>query len=188
MKKGVAFVETKNLDGESNLKHKEVPKDFHNLISNTYNKELLKLDQRLSLSFLSPKELNMIMNSLFGTITCDIPNAEMYNFDGLMCIDSSQLLDESRSTNTALFNLTYHNLLLRGSSLKNTEYIYGIVVNAGHYSKIMLNSLQSRNKQSKLSSLTNSQLQIVIIIELVICIVLTFFFSIIKNPFVIYIY
>ena len=38
-----------------------------------------------------------------------------------------------------VLNLDYNNLLLRGSSLRNTEYIFGIVIYVGHNTKIMLN-------------------------------------------------
>jgi phospholipid-transporting ATPase len=41
-------------------------------------------------------------------------------------------------------------MLLRGSSLKNTEWIYGVIVYTGHETKIMKNSVKSKAKLSKL--------------------------------------
>jgi len=46
-------------------------------------------------------------------------------------------------------------MLLRGSSLRNTEYIYGAVVFTGHESKIMKNSVRSMAKFSRLESALN---------------------------------
>ena len=33
--------------------------------------------------------------------------------------------------------LSINNVLLRGSSVRNTEYVIGLVVNTGRYSKVM---------------------------------------------------
>ena len=62
------------------------------------------------------------------------------------------------------------NLLLRGSVLMQTDYVYAIVVYVGHSTKIMLNSLSARSKQSKLSKLMNHQLTKVLFIQMYICI------------------
>jgi len=59
---------------------------------------------------------------MVGTTTCELPNDQIYKFEGSM----------------SLFNIKYkvsvspENLLLRGSSLRNTELIAGLVVYAGH--------------------------------------------------------
>ena len=51
-------------------------------------------------------------------------------------------------------SLNASQLLLRGSSLRNTEYIYGFVVYTGHKSRIMMNSSGSRNKKSRIEMKT----------------------------------
>jgi len=72
-----------------------------------------------------------------------------------------------------LIQIDYNNILLRGSSLKNTDYIYGIIVYAGHHSKIMMNSLRARTKVSRVSKLLNTHLTIIILVQ----IILSFAFS-----------
>jgi len=47
------------------------------------------------------------------------------------------------------------NFIKRGSSLKNTEFVIGIVAYAGHDTKIMLNSIRGKNKFSTLERSMN---------------------------------
>lgn len=52
-------------------------------------------------------------------------------------------------------HLDEKNLLLRGSVLRNTEFVLGVVVYSGHDTKIMLNSKSSKPKRSKLEQQLN---------------------------------
>jgi len=47
------------------------------------------------------------------------------------------------------------NMCLRGSSLRNTEWVYGIAVYSGHQTKVMMNSSKSKPKFSKIEKATN---------------------------------
>ena len=47
------------------------------------------------------------------------------------------------------------NMVLRGSSLRNTEYVYGIAVFTGHDTKVMQHSAQAKMKFSRLDLMTN---------------------------------
>ena len=40
--------------------------------------------------------------------------------------------------------LSNNNFILRGCSLRNTRYVYGVVSYTGHWTKIMMNSVNSR--------------------------------------------
>jgi len=64
--------------------------------------------------------------------------------------------------------------LLRGSSLKNTDFIYGIVVYTGHHSKIMMNSLNARTKISRVFKLMNKHLTIIILVQILLAFILSF--------------
>lgn len=86
----------------------------------------------------------MVLN-FNGQVYCESPNDRIYKFDGNM-----------RSLNLPKeVSLSADNILLRGSSLRNTEYIYGVVVFTGHDTKIMLNSTSARNKFSRNEKTTN---------------------------------
>lgn len=198
--KGVAFIETKSLDGETNLKLKESIKSTYNVI-NSLQTNSSKTDASSD-----------FFKNLHGEINADQPNDRMYEFSAniklynkpnsltqseLERIDeeaeeenakdvrNSRLESEDAETfkktlsNYSNFSetsvLDYNNLLLRGSILMQTEYIYGIVVYAGHSTKIMLNSISARSKSSKLSKMMNLFLTKVLIIQGMICLFCTIF-------------
>ena len=124
---GLAYIETKNLDGETNLKHKQtVSKDLQARIN-------------------SPEDAA----SLRGVITCESPNDQLYKFEGTLHVGR-----ENPMAGDA-YSLDHNNLMLRGTSLKNTEWLYGLVVYTGHDTRIMRNQSKSRTKFSKLELLTN---------------------------------
>ena len=62
-------------------------------------------------------------------------------------------------------------MLLRGSSLRNTEYAYGLVVFTGHETKIMKNSSKSKPKYSKVEKDTGKYIVLVILMQMIICLV-----------------
>ena len=61
--KGICYVETKNLDGETNLKHKQAPKDCLPLA-------------------LSDLEVGKNFNGV--QIRCEQPNNAIYKFEGIL--------------------------------------------------------------------------------------------------------
>ena len=59
--------------------------------------------------------------------------------------------------------------MLRGCSLRNTEWVYGIAVYTGHDTKIMINSAKSRPKFSKIELKTNQYMLLSIFIQVAVC-------------------
>jgi len=55
-------------------------------------------------------------------------------------------------------SLNENQILLRGSSLRNTDWIYGVVIYTGHDTKVMMNSSKSRAKFSKIELRINKYL------------------------------
>jgi magnesium-transporting ATPase (P-type) len=64
---------------------------------------------------------------------------------------------------------------LRGSSLRNTEWVLGIVVYAGHQTKIMMNSTSAKFKMSKLEKLTNRQIILIFCFQIIVCFIAAIF-------------
>jgi phospholipid-transporting ATPase len=67
--------------------------------------------------------------------------------------------------------LSIENLLLRGSSLKNTDWVIGLVVYAGHDTKIMKNSSSAKYKMSKIEKITNMQIIYIFCVQIILCMV-----------------
>ena len=64
----------------------------------------------------------------------------LYKFEGKLELGPDQ----------TTYSLDHNNLLLRGTSLKNTDWVYGLVVYTGHDTRIMMNQCKTRTKFSKL--------------------------------------
>lgn len=76
-----------------------------------------------------------------ATITCQHPTSDLYGFYGHLEIHNSN--QEYSST-----HLNIENMLLRGSKLKDSEYIIGCAVYTGQDTKLSLNSKIRGNKLS----------------------------------------
>jgi phospholipid-transporting ATPase len=65
-------------------------------------------------------------------------------------------------------SLSADNLLLRGSSVQNIEWVYGIVVYSGHETKIMKNCLESKYKFSRLDKHTNNSILFILVFQMLL--------------------
>lgn len=140
--KGMAYIETKNLDGETNLKHKQAHKEIHSHFKSQTN-----------------------FDNFTGSIKCEEANSIIYQFNGVF------------SFKNLAVPVSNEQFLLRGSSLKNTDWIVGIVVYTGHQTKIMLNSANSRKKTSKLEGQMNSQIIYIFLMQLMLCAACSLYYS-----------
>ncbi|EEC66932.1 hypothetical protein OsI_33542 [Oryza sativa Indica Group] len=73
-----------------------------------------------------------------GEIQCEQPNNSLYTFTGNLIVDKQTM------------PLSPNQVLLRGCSLRNTEYIVGVVIFTGHETKVMMNSMNVPSKRSTL--------------------------------------
>ena len=102
------------------------------------------------------------MNNFNNTIIdCELPNDSIYKFQGTAKID----VDEP------LIPLDVENMLMRGSSLRNTAWVYGIAIYTGHETKVMMNSSKNQPKFSKIEKATNKYIILGIFIQTVSCLV-----------------
>ena len=126
--KGIAYVETKNLDGETNLKHKQT------------NQSVLRLAQT---------EQSTVREFNGAVINCEGPNEHLYKFEGNLTLPDG-----------AVIPIDPDQILLRGSCLRNTEWVVGVCVYSGHETKIMKNGTNARAKTSKVARQTNTYIVI----------------------------
>ena len=60
---------------------------------------------------------------------------------------------------------------MRGSSLRNTAWVYGIAIYTGHETKVMMNASKNQPKFSKIEKATNKYIILGIVIQTVSCLV-----------------
>jgi phospholipid-transporting ATPase len=111
---GVCYIETANLDGETNLKIRKA-------LEKTWD-------------YLTPEKASEFK----GEIQCEQPNNSLYTFTGNLLTQKQTL------------PLSPNQILLRGCSLRNTEYIVGVVLFTGQETKVMMNSMNVPSKRSTL--------------------------------------
>ena len=135
------YIETKSIDGETNLKFKKTNKKIFEILNNNKDKEnLINLDTSI--------------------VQCQQPNEFIYEFNGKFI-----------GPNNIEFFLDIDNFILRGCSLKQTGFIYALVIYVGHDTKIMRNSVSAKEKVSKIEHIMNNQIIIVFILQFVIGII-----------------
>ncbi|XP_006654889.1 phospholipid-transporting ATPase 10-like [Oryza brachyantha] len=110
----ICYVETMNLDGETNLKLKQ------------------------SLEASSNLQEDESFNSFTAVIRCEDPNPHLYSFVGNIEIEEQR------------YSLSPQQILLRDSKLRNTDYVYGVVIFTGHDTKVMQNAMKAPSKRSKI--------------------------------------
>lgn len=77
----------------------------------------------------------------------------------------------SDDTLSKVVPLSNDNVALRGMSLRNTEYVTGVVVYTGHDSKIQMNSTGATYKTSNIMRITNRQILYVFCIQVLAAVI-----------------
>ncbi|KRG04764.1 probable phospholipid-transporting ATPase IA isoform X2 [Drosophila mojavensis] len=131
----MCFIETANLDGETNLK--------------------IRQGMPSTAKLLDTKDLTQLQ----GRIECELPNRLLYEFNGV--------LKEFGKPAVPLGN---DQVLQRGAMLRNTPWIFGVVIYSGHETKLMKNSTSAPLKRSTVDKLTNTQILMLFMILISLCI------------------
>ncbi|KAB1267819.1 Phospholipid-transporting ATPase IB [Camelus dromedarius] len=100
------------------------------------------------------------LSSLSGKIECEGPNCHFNSFTGTLHLNGSSPVPVGPEQ-----------VLLRGTQLKNTEWILGIVVYTGLETKFMQNSVKSLLKRSSVEKVTNLQILVLFLLLLVMSLV-----------------
>ncbi|XP_060047702.1 phospholipid-transporting ATPase IB-like isoform X2 [Erinaceus europaeus] len=100
------------------------------------------------------------LSELSGKIECEGPNCHFNSFIGTL-----HLNDES------MIPIGPDQILLRGTQLKNTQWIIGIVIYTGSETKIMQNLVTSPLKRSEVDKVTNVQILLLFLMLLVMSLV-----------------
>lgn len=142
------YIETKNLDGETNLKTKA------------------PVEAGVTASLRSSSDF---ANTKFW-IECDAPNPNLYTFHGLLHYEKYNK-DGKLEKEDEKEVISNDNILLRGCMLRNTKWAVGLVIYTGEETKIMLNSGITPTKTSRISRELNLSVYINFALLFVLCFV-----------------
>uniref|UniRef100_M4BW85 Phospholipid-transporting ATPase n=1 Tax=Hyaloperonospora arabidopsidis (strain Emoy2) TaxID=559515 RepID=M4BW85_HYAAE len=129
---GICYVETKSLDGETNLKLRHA------------------CDATMHVQTAAQ------VAALSGQLRCENPNKAIGRFDGTLLVTGGGKV--AAVTDLQPQPIAMKNVLLRGCQLRNTDWIYGLVVNTGPDTKIMQSATAARPKWSSINETVNKMI------------------------------
>lgn len=144
---GACNIETKNLDGETNL----------------------KVRQALQCGRLVKHARDCEKTEFF--IESEPPNQNLHNYSAAIRWKQRDNDDPEGAFRERVEPIGLNNLLLRGCSLQNTEWVLGVVVFTGPETKIMLNSGDTPSKRPALARQMNYNVIPNFVILFVLCLV-----------------
>lgn len=134
-----AYFETMALDGETNLKSKQVPSSF-------------------SRACKFPEDFAKCM----AKVVVEDPKSDLYSFEGRIIVGEETL------------PLTNNEIIYRGSILRNTKEIVGLVIYSGEECKIRMNANERpRIKAPALQSVVNKVVVIIVVFVVLLALVNT---------------
>ncbi len=139
---GCCYVETKSLDGETNLK-----------VRNQIKPLIGKMRTARHAA------------SLIGNVIMEHPNKIVHQFTGTINIT------EASKCEPFCVPVGHENLLLRGTVVRNTKWVFGVVINTGHDTKVMMAMTKRVDKCSQLTTRITSEIKGIAILLVVCCLV-----------------
>lgn len=130
-KEGICFVETKDLDGETNLKPRNSIQELKHIESGAD-----------------------CLNECHFYLEAGSPSPDLYKFEGtLVTLEKSG----QKYTKKSKTPIEIENILLRGHVVKNTKWAIALVLFTGTDTKIMLNSGETPSKRSQVDKEMNKE-------------------------------
>ncbi|SPO00024.1 related to ATPase II [Cephalotrichum gorgonifer] len=144
---GGCFVETKNLDGETNLKPRHAPQCGRTL---RHARDCERAEFQ---------------------VESEGPHPNLYKYHGAIKWRQRLPDDPFGEPEEMTEPITIDNLLLRGCTLRNTEWVLGVVVFTGHDTKIMMNAGVTPSKRARIARELNFSVICNFIVLLMICLI-----------------
>ncbi|KAG9288261.1 hypothetical protein G9A89_021292 [Geosiphon pyriformis] len=141
----LCYVETKNLDGETNLKIRQTVPETDQL--NT------------------PEDCALAK----FYVDSEPPTTNLFSYNATLVFPEG-LPDRPRPRGSSIkVPINLNTMLLRGCALKNTEWVIGVVVFTGTDTKLALNSGKTPSKRSRIEKQMNPQIFINLALLVVLC-------------------
>ncbi|TPX45461.1 hypothetical protein SeLEV6574_g03853 [Synchytrium endobioticum] len=142
----VCYVETKNLDGETNLK---IRRGITELAA-------VKTPAQCA-------QVKLVIDS-------ELPSANLYTYSGVATVYPQATPASERGAGKVV-PIAPVGILLRGCVLRNTGWIIGIVIYTGVETKVMLNSGETPSKRSKIQRTLNPIIVLNFVILVALCLI-----------------
>ncbi|KAF2069365.1 hypothetical protein CYY_009319 [Polysphondylium violaceum] len=138
------FIQTANLDGETDLKTR-------------YSiRETSKLSEQRLMSF-------------NGVLECPSPNPDIYRFDSRLSMKVNSKVNTFSHSDWLTVDAS--NLVLQATHLRNTDYIYGLAVYTGNQTKLGMNKMSPPTKWTKLDRAVNQITVFVFVFQLIMVLI-----------------
>ena len=147
---GACYIETKNLDGETNLKVRTA----------------LHAGRRVK----RPRDCEVTE----FVLETEPPHANLYAYSGVVRWNQKDLKHPEAESKEMAEPVGINNLLLRGCTLRNTEWILGVVVFTGEETKIMMNSGITPSKRAYIAKSLNWNVMYNFVVLFIMCITAAF--------------
>lgn len=153
----VCYIETKNLDGETNLKIRSGFKETGHLQT--------------------PADIQQFQ----CRIDTEAPNTNLYNFNGVLHLPTKETQNtmaqfEHESPHLKISHtvvpININQMLPRGCLLRNTDWIIGVVVFTGNDTKLIQNSGETPSKRSRIEIQMNPQVVANFVLLVILCFVI----------------
>lgn len=144
---GACYVETKNLDGETNLKVRHALRSGRKI---KHARDCERTD---------------------FTIESEAPQANLYQYSAVARWTQHNPKFTDAPGEEMAEPISINNLLLRGCNLRNTDWVLGVVIFTGFDTKIMMNSGITPSKRSRIARELNWNVIYNFIILLIMCFV-----------------
>lgn len=142
---GMCYLETKNLDGETNLKPRKSVKATSTIMS----------------------EEDIERSSFY--LDSEPPHQNLYLYHGVLRYKDPTTGEQKQEP------VSINELLLRGCAIRNTNWIIGLVVFTGADTKIMLNGGDTPSKRSKIERETNFNVVVNFGVLTIMCLIAAIF-------------
>ncbi|KAJ7724330.1 phospholipid-transporting ATPase 1 [Mycena maculata] len=149
---GNCYLETKNLDGETNLKVRKS----------------LPATRGMSCAEEEVQRARFVLDS-------DPPSQNLYLYHGVLRYRDFSGTNPGAQPEERQEPVSINELLLRGCSLRNTAWVVGLVVFTGSDTKIVLNGGETPSKTSKIEKETNVNVAVNFGVLLLMCIIVGIF-------------
>ena len=158
LRDGIAYLETSSLDGEKALKFKLANKLTVGAFSANYNnniREIIFKNVKIT-GEIEIAQPNQNLNEIYGKIKLFLKN------------------NGHIKANNVIYDITIKEFILKGSVLRNSNWIIGVIVYTGMNNKIILNSKTPRTKVSQVEQNMNNYLIYVFICLIICCLISSF--------------